>query len=84
MLSKLTSAVWSTSSLPSQNQRYDVYVNWVEDSNNASNATYTIDQAKGKDKTVTKNQQTGGGQWQLLKPMGSDLKPMGSDSIDFN
>lgn len=60
------SVVWSTDSLPTQKLRYDVYVNWVADSNHASNATYTIDQATGPDKTVSKNQQTGGGQWQLL------------------
>ena len=44
---------------------YDVYAWWVESSNRASNAKYTVYYNGGSDE-VTVNQQTNGGQWNLL------------------
>lgn len=44
---------------------YEIYANWVNASDNATDATYTISHQNGTD-TVTVNQQIGGGQWQLL------------------
>lgn len=44
---------------------YDVYAWWVEGTNRATNARYTVTHSSGSVE-VTVNQRTGGGQWNLL------------------
>ncbi len=55
-------ATWSTTLAPGN---YDVYAWWVNGSNRASNAPYQVNHLNGSS-TVTANQTTNGGQWNLL------------------
>lgn len=56
-------ATWSIN-LPSSGS-YEVYAWWPEGSNRSSGAPYLVDHSGGTD-TVYENQQTNGGQWNLL------------------
>ncbi len=66
-------ATWSATLAPGN---YDVYAWWVSGSNRASNAPYQVNHLNGSS-TVTANQTSNGGQWNLLGSYAFD----GSSSV---